>query len=509
MLTTEEESNEEVEAILRKFWEIEEVNCDKKLSTEEEMCETHFLNNYYRDETGRYVVRLPTKKDFELELGDSLLMARRRFYGLLQRLEKHPKLKQAYEQFMEEYQTLGHMDKIAMKEIKAPFYVLPHHAVFKTDSSTTKLRVVFDAAAKTTTGKSLNDVLLLGPTIQQELVDIILRFRTHKYVLTGDIEKMYRQVLMHPDDQHLQLILWKDAAGKHAIYKLNTITYGTKTAPYLATRAVKQLFDDEAPAEIRHIWDDVYVDDVLTGSDSKEELLQIRNKLQNLFIKGGMKIRKWASNCRETLEGVPEEDLELKIEDEAVVNQTIKALGIKWCPMQDIIKYTINAELKNKCTKRNVLSKIASTFDPLGLVSPVVIKAKIFMQLLWLHKLGWDDELTPDLKEKWVSLIEELPELEKLKVPRCVIVGTEIIEIHGFCDSSEAAYAAAIYIRSKGSDGYQTRLLCSKTKVTPLKKVTIPRLELCAAALLSKLVLLGETTRRMEKGKIFPTIRST
>lgn len=150
-----------------------------------------------------------------------------------------------YIKFMQEYEMLGHMQKIDVNIVSNPKYFIPHHCVLKPDSTTTKLRVVFDASAKTSSGHSLNDLMYTGPTVQSELFSILLRFRLPKFVFTTDIEKMYRQILIHPDDQKYQLIIWReDPSHPVSYYKLNTVTYGTRAAPYLATKCLQKIADD-------------------------------------------------------------------------------------------------------------------------------------------------------------------------------------------------------------------------------------------------------------------------
>lgn len=142
---------------------------------------------------------------------------------------------------MNEYLELGHiMSKIENAESNVSSqssYYMPHHAVLRESSTTSRIRVVFDAAAKTSTGTSLNDQLLVGPTIQNDLFTIALRFRIHRYVLTADIEKMYRQVNVNLEDTNYQRILWRSNESEPITsYKLNTVTYGTASAPFLAIR---------------------------------------------------------------------------------------------------------------------------------------------------------------------------------------------------------------------------------------------------------------------------------
>lgn len=173
-----------------KFWKTEDVPYQKHYSAQEIECERHFVENTHREESRRYTVRLPFNHR-KYELGESCEVAGKRLYALERRLSNNPELYKEYVNFLAEYVALGHMEEIT--SIKpGPNYFIPHHAVVKKSSNTTKVRVVFDASCKTTNGVSLNDTLKIGPTIQGDLFTILTRFRTHNYVLSADIEKMYR-----------------------------------------------------------------------------------------------------------------------------------------------------------------------------------------------------------------------------------------------------------------------------------------------------------------------------
>ncbi|XP_072764623.1 uncharacterized protein [Anoplolepis gracilipes] len=212
---------------LENFWKIEEVKLPIQRLTEETHCEEHFLSTYQRNEEGRFVVRLPLE-DTTKELEKSYKSSERRLKILERKLEREPELKECYHAFMTEYLRLGHMTEIRnSKEYKKQIYIIPHHVVRKEENTTTKVRVVFDASSKTSSGKSLNDILMVGPIIQDNLFAILIRFRQHKYAIAADITKMYRQVLVHEDDRKLQCILWRwDNEEPIRVFELNTITYG-------------------------------------------------------------------------------------------------------------------------------------------------------------------------------------------------------------------------------------------------------------------------------------------
>ncbi|XP_063994614.1 uncharacterized protein LOC135172510 [Diachasmimorpha longicaudata] len=224
----------------KKFWEIEDIGIKASHQSEiEQVCEQHFQKHVSRTPEGRYVVALPFNQRKEL-LGTSYLQAKRRLLALERKFQWDPTLMADYTAVIDEYKQLGHMRKIDT-EVEEGFY-LPHHAVFKETSLTTKTRVVFDGSARSSTGISLNDALMVGPTIQDDILSLVLRFRTHNFILTGDIEKMYRQVLVRPEDTKFQRILWREHEQIQT-YELQTVTFGLAPAPYLAVRCLHQLAD--------------------------------------------------------------------------------------------------------------------------------------------------------------------------------------------------------------------------------------------------------------------------
>ncbi|XP_076301576.1 uncharacterized protein LOC143219529 [Lasioglossum baleicum] len=249
---------------LGKFWEIEEGTIERVRSIEDQACENHFAATVTRDDSGRYMVALPFNEK-QTQLGESRSRALNRFLALERKLERDPEFKKKYTEVIDEYRVLGHMKQVTT--IQTPGFYLPHHAVFKPTSSTTKIRIVFDGSAKTNTNISLNDTLRIGPTLQDDIFSLLLRFRMHAYVITADIEKMYRQFLVRPEDRAFQRILWRDPNEDIKTYELTTATFGLAPAPYLAIRCLHQLANDEErdfPEAAARIKQDLYVDDLLT-----------------------------------------------------------------------------------------------------------------------------------------------------------------------------------------------------------------------------------------------------
>nr|CAH7745353.1 unnamed protein product [Callosobruchus chinensis] len=335
---------------------------------------------------------------------------------------------------------------------------------------------------------------MAGPTIQQELLNILLRFRQHKYVVAADIAKMYRQALVQPNERPLQRILWrKNPEDELEVWQLNTVTYGTKSASFMAIRCIFQMANENAelhPEICEIIKSDFYVDDLLTGADSIVEATNICKGVRDILNQGCFELRKFYSNDDEVLKSVVNDACDDKTVIHFGENENAKTLGIIWCPKSDVLQYKINQDQHNhKVTKRSILSGIAQIFDPIGLLSPCIIQMKILMQRLWLEKLTWDELVPAHISAHWNKFLTDFAVLNDLHIHRRVLCDSaERIEMHGFSDASEAAYGGCIYLRSTNAKGETfVSLLCAKTKVAPLKTVSLPRLELLGALVLARL----------------------
>lgn len=491
---------------IEQFWDQEEIQ-ERQHTKEEEACESYLASTFRRDESGRFIVRLPKREN--VTLGDSEEQARRRLISLERRFAKDPELKRAYEEFLREYEEQGLMTLVTGELQLQPeeVYYLPHQPVVRIDSVTTKLRVVFDASAKTTRGTSPNDRLMVGPNLQADLLEIILRFRTHQYVLTADVAAMFRQILVDERDRDLQRIFWRtDSQQPIQIYRLNTVTYGTTCAPYLAIRCLRQLAIDgkeEFPAAAQSLRQDCYMDDIITGARTLEEAMELQKQLGELLSRG--RLRKWRSNDQRSLEHLNEQcktDDLLKLDGQGA----LKTVGLLWNANGDVLQFSVQTSETYRVTKRNVLSKIAQIFDPLGLIGPVLINAKIVMQQLWQLKLDWDESLPQSLYTTWNTYYKSLPRINEILISRNVNPGNVSgkIDIFGLGDASEKAYGACLYAVSTNRDGETIcQLICSKSRVAPLKTQSLPRLELNAAVMLAKLYALVREAHGAKIGKTY------
>ena len=289
--------------LLRRFWEIEEYPnaIDTSLSSEERLVLQHFKENHHRSESGRFIVPLP-KKPHAKSLGESRSQAVRRFLSLERSLHSKGEF-DAFRNVMEEYFQMDHAEPVPTVDLEKPqheVFYFPMHSVRKESSTTTKIRAVFDALAKSSSGVSLNDILLVGPTVHSSLVDVLLRFRFNRIALTTDVSRMYRAVELTSSDKDLHQFVWRSKPSEELRdYRMTRVTFGVSASSFAANRAVKQNALDLAtkyPQATTVVEKSFYVDDGLTGADSIEEARDLQKQLQDVFASGGFLLRKWNSN---------------------------------------------------------------------------------------------------------------------------------------------------------------------------------------------------------------------
>ncbi|XP_017491335.1 PREDICTED: uncharacterized protein LOC108379490, partial [Rhagoletis zephyria] len=340
-------------------------------------CEHIFSMTHSRTPEGRYMVRLPIRPN-AAQLGDSYYSALRQFYRFERRLASDIQVRTQYMGFMREYIDLGHIEALGIAHDSPRAYYIPHHAVME------KLRVVFNASAPTSTGVSLNDVQLVGPTIQDSLMDIIFRFRRYAIALMADVEKMFRQVLVAPEDRDLQRILWRESPTEEVtIYQLKTVTYGMACSTENAVRSLRQCAVDNYSLVSDHnqvdstrsaILSSFYVDNFLTSCTAVSEAVTLVNNVSTILSAGCFKLRKWNSNRAAVLEQIGES---ASVTERTIDTPIATVLGLRWDPTRDELLFKVSLKHSDGLlTKRRVLSEVAQLYDPTGFLAPVVISGK-------------------------------------------------------------------------------------------------------------------------------------
>lgn len=484
---------ENLDQTLKRFWEVEDIPNESPVSDQHREAETHFKNTYSRTPEGRFLVKLPFRKDSEGQtpvLGHSRSTSVRQLFALERRFERNPLLKLHYIDVMRDYLTQGWLEPVPEKELRNYSYYMPHHGVLK-ESTSTRLRVVYNASSKTSNGLSLNDILLVGPTVHPDLFIVLLRFRHHQYAVMADITKMYLQLVLHPDHADFQRLVWReDPSEPVRDYRITRVCFGVTSSPFLATRALVELAHEHKhshPLASEIILNSFYVDDCIFSSESLIKAKETQSQLMEVMARGGFVLAKWVSNhpgIQPT--GASESNT-------ALIQDSTKALGLRWDAESDTFHFIspISTDVE-RVTKRSVASAIAKIFDPLGLIGPVIAVAKMILQELHKLEVDWEDEVSGDCLNQWQSFVGSIQDLQAISIPRWIsqFPTPSCLELHGFCDASTKAYGAVVYVVTQDELGNRySSLLTSKSRVAPQKNPqTIPRLELCGALLLTNLM---------------------
>lgn len=483
-----------LDTTIQKFWELESVPKASSLSEEDLQCEAFFKTTTSRTESGSFIVGLPFRHSSPL-LGDSYSQALRRFTLLENKLAKDEDLFKRYSSFVKEYIDRNYISEVPISHYREPSaYYIPHHSV-----TTGKFRVVWDASAKTSNGLSLNDNLMSGPKLHHEVSEILLKFRSYPVAFICDIKQMYCQILVRSEDRQYQRMLWRFSRSENLKeYQMNRVTFGIKSAPYLALRTLKELASGEQqsfPLASEVLRQNMYVDDCCSSAPDVPTALKIQRELISLLKRGGFELGKWASNHPELLTAVSSTDTKMSLDFQCEGPTIIKVLGLQWDPSNDVFSYAFTP-VESHCTKRSILSQIARIFDPLGFLAPVCLSAKHMLQQLWISNAGWDEVPSAAIVEEWNIFKSELPNLSDIKLKRLLFSGNSSrLELHGFCDASSIGYGCIIYIREISSSGQiSVTVVSAKSKVAPLKTQSLPRLELCAAVLLADLMNFVQET---------------
>lgn len=378
--------------ILQSFWEQEELSPRTLLSPEDKYCEDLYQTTTTQDTSGRYIVNLPLQIDKLKDLGNSFNTAYRCLLQLESRMQKDTNLYTQYKAFIREYIQLGHAHYIEnFLSTDRHAYYMPHLAVIKPDSVTTKLRTVFNASAKTSTGISLNDIMYEGPNIYNNLFEVILRFRLYKYAFSCDIVKMFRAISLNPEQTSLQRVLWRDSKSEPLkCLEVNRVCYGTKCAPYLTCRTLMHLADTHTSTHklaADCIHSSGYMDDYLCGSQSLDQCLQLCTELVDLLSKAGFQLHKWSTNHPDIYSHVMNSS---STTHDTNLHTSQSNLQTYTLPTQDTLQINIPEANDAPYTKRNILSQIAQIFDPIGILAPTTILGKILMQDIWKQNIGWD-----------------------------------------------------------------------------------------------------------------------
>ncbi|XP_053380514.1 uncharacterized protein LOC128548907 [Mercenaria mercenaria] len=432
-----------------------------------------------------YFVTWPWKEE-NPELPENRHLAFSRLKSNVARMKNKPEILEKYNTVIQEQLSKGVIEKVDNNTKNGVIHYIPHHAVITPQKTTTKLRVVYDASAKVRKeNKSLNECLYRGPVILSDLCGLLMRFRLHKVAVVSDIEKAFLQIGLQENQRDETRFLWirdikRPFVNKENVqeYRFCRVPFGVISSPFLLGATIESHLESYNNSIANKIKDDIYVDNVITGTDTWQEALDLYSVSKRIFSEASMNLREWASNSSDLLESIASED--------KAKHSVIKILGNTWDTKNDTLSVSVPQSLSeiNSLTKRIILKQIASVFDPLGL-SPVLLKGKILLQTIWKRKFDWDDPLEEiDILDTWSSVKKNLEEITAFSFSRSMAVYTcrqnTEYTLLCFCDASADAYATSIYLHQKGESDTQVNLVFAKSRLAPLKEITIPRLELMA-----------------------------
>jgi hypothetical protein len=399
--------------------------------------------------------------------------------------------------------------KYAIKSDHAPSnrtWYLPHFGVHHPVKK--NLRVVFDCSASFGDA-SLNDMLLQGPDLTNKLLGVLLRFRLGKIAFTADIEAMFHQVRVPPEHQtYLKFLWWPNGNlnQEPEDYQMCVHLFGAVSSPSCANFALRQTVVDnnyQGTEAGETILKNFYVDDMLQSTDHIQTALEVISKVIKLCNSGGFNLTKFVSNEETVINSVPPTKRSNEPTKEISKDETIqRALGVHWCLESDVFNFRVNLQ-DTPLTRRGILSTISSVYDPLGIAGPFLLKGRKILQEITALKDGWDNQVPDNLVQLWNAWRIQLPSLQNLKIDRCYKpagFGTvKSMSLHCFADASEVGYGTACYLRQVDTeDKICVSLVCGKSRVAPLKTVTIPRLELTSATLSVKIGALIKEELKQE-----------
>lgn len=487
----------ELEKTMRKFWEFEDLSLCSSKCDEDELIEQMFLAGHSRDETGKHTVSIPIKPTVQ-DIGSSRDKALRRFFSLERKFARDPSFKAEYVERMRENIEKGYMiEANANPKPGEMVYYIPHHDVHTTN----KFRIVYDASCLTNKGVSLNDVQFVGPKLQRNLYETIMRFRRHKIAISADINSMYLQVRINKEQWNLQRVFWREnTSDPLKEWWLVVVTFGLSSSPYLAVRTMLEgaaSMENDYPKAVHAIRNDFYMDDC-TGSSDEQKAIQLAKDLKLVLGKSGFDLCKWHSNSEQLVRELEGEDSSVFFDKS---NETA-VLGLKWLTDSDEITYEVREPTMSKeLTKRTILSKIGRLYDPNGFIAPIITLTKLLMRDLWNLKVDWDEQVPSEYQVEWRAIWNQILHLEKIRIPRWFGMSSDVqMQLHGFADASNKCYGCGVYVRVENLRGeIKCNLIASKSKIAPQLKqnkngqwegVSIPRLELAAAELLSSLFVV-------------------
>ena len=475
------------------FWKMDDVTSDEVQMSVDDARVLEIWDKSLKMVNGHYQIDIPFKAD-PPELPDNWPVAERRLLSLGRRLSKDEDLLTKYKGTIDELVSKGYAEPVPDEELHSfpgCTWYLPHHSVANPNKE--KIRVVFDCSAEYR-GTSLNQKVMQGPDLTNSLLGVLLRFRQESTAVMADIEGMFHQVKVTPSQRNvLRFLWWEDGnpSKKIKVYRMTAHLFGGVWSPSAANYALRRTATDQAEnfheVTVQTVKENFYMDDGLKSLRSEQDAIELVQELCSLLKRGGFRLTKWVSNSKQVMESIPEDDRAKDVKDLNLPLPSERALGVQWLTETDTFGIKVKQREKPP-TRRGLLSTMSSVYDPFGFVAPHVMQAKMLFQDECKMKKGWDDELEPANLAKWSKWLQNLHLLDNLQMDRCVVPDDfgPVVQsnLYHFSDASERAYGAVSYLRSVNERGeIHCTFLLAKSRLAPIRTLTIPRLELSAAVL--------------------------
>jgi len=412
------DSKSEMAAEVEKLWDLETVGIREGDPVHSEFKDTVTFNGM------RYVVKLPWKSDLlKAPLPDNKFLSEKRLKSQIKKLSANDDL-EAYDNIIKEQLKAGIIEEVPENTIGKQHYI-PHHAVIRREAETTKVRVVFDASSKERKRvNSLNDRLNKGPSLLPMLYDVLLRFRMHPVALVGDIQKAFHQIEVAEDDRDCLRFLWlkdsKNVCSDIIELRFSRVVFGAAPSPFLLNATIQvhlEKYKMKDPEFVNSMLRSLYVDDFVGGGRSHVQVMLLQKELTDVMHEGGFNLHKWKSSSEEVRKSLSMETD--KDDEETYAKQSLtqencqsKVLGVQWNPERDVMSVELSPIIRDKVdqriTKRELLSAIAKVYDPLGVMSPVMIVARKIFQDVCKQGTVWDSPVTQDIQERWDIFLQHV-----------------------------------------------------------------------------------------------------
>ncbi|CAL8121990.1 unnamed protein product [Orchesella dallaii] len=485
------------DASIAKLWELEAIGvedpskeCSEKKKLELEI--EKFMENISRNPDGRYVVKLPWKNNLSF-LPSNRPVAFKRLQSVSKKLADGGSF-DSYNSIFMEWEKEDFIERVSIECEAEIIHYVPHRPVIK-ESLTTPVRPVFDASCRVGKSPSLNDCLFTGENKVKAIPDLLQRFREKSVAFVSDIRKAFQMISVDTSDRDAMRFLWweDDKMTKLVEFRHARVMFGATCSPFILEAVLRCHLTrlSEAERELgERLLRSLYVDNCVSSEDSEEGYKTFRRKATELLNRAKMDLRMWMSNVDEF---------------EDVNTHIVSVLGVQWDRVKDELFVAVKkVSVPTKITKRSVLSAVQKIFDPIGFTSPAVLPMKLLLQRVWINKLKWDDELPENERRTFMRWCEEIEDLGIVRIPRLSTAGVidrDKWSLHTFTDASKEAYSAVVFLRVQTDSSVHVQLLAAKSRVAPIKPLTIPKLELMGCLIGKRLAASVKKALSFDEGK--------